>query len=234
MNLFIKNTLNLILIWIIFISMIIVWVYLWNSYINIDTIKDNDLLVINKIEEKIVIPYTYTYNVNNKLIDYEKDSNWTIIIKDSLQKNIEKQYTNTFDKKDKLYDMFYFVKNKKPYDINLKEMGKYNFLDLLDIFSTAPYYDTKLNTLYIFSHSSWKLFNPWKDFIEHMNEGDELDFIDNDSWKIDTYIINKREIVHKDKFNNNIFLTVKNQIVLITCYPLNSTQKRLLLYLDKK
>lgn len=63
-------------------------------------------------------------------------------------------------KQDTLYDTFLIKNTMKRYDVNLKELGKYDFRAMLESFSTAPYYDVTKKALYIFSHSSGKNFNP--------------------------------------------------------------------------
>lgn len=68
-----------------------------------------------------------------------------------------------------------------------------------------------------------------------MKVWDEFDFLDYD-WNItDEYFVENRDIVPKNQFYDDIFLnTIKNRVVLVTCYPLNSTAKRLYLTLKKK
>lgn len=226
-------SLKLIIIWIFCWSIFLLIKLLTDSYINLD-VSNKNITVIKKNSKEIIIPYIYTYSDNKKIIDYEKWTDWKIHTIEKLEKRIEKKYWNNMKKNNLLYDMFFDKQTKKWYEINLNNLWKFNFVDLLETFSSAPYYDKKNNTLYVFSHSSWKIINIWKDYFD-MKVWDEFDFLDYD-WNItDEYFVENRDIVPKNQFYDDIFLnTIKNRVVLVTCYPLNSTAKRLYLTLKKK
>lgn len=204
-----------------------------DSYINID-LSNKNITIIKKHTKEIIIPYIYTYSDNKKIIDYEKWDDWQLHTIEKLEKRIEKKYWDNMKKHDLLYDMFYNKRTKKSYEVNLSDLWKYNFVELLDTFSSAPFYDKKNNTLYIFAHSSWKIINIWREYFD-MEVWDEFDFLDYD-WNIsDEYFIENKDIVTKREFYDKIFMnSIKNRIVLVTCYPLNSTAKRLYLTLKKK
>lgn len=223
-----------------FFKFIIIVVFCWSiffvakiltdTYINLQT-SNQDVTIIKKNTKEIIIPYIYTYNSNTKFYDYVKDWEELKTI-EQVQQRIEKQYWENMKKKDKLYDTFYVQSKWKRYEVNLSELWKYDFKSLLDTFSTAPYYDKELKTLYIFSHSSWKIINPWKDYYD-FKIWEKIDFIDYDGNVSDEYVVESVDIVSKNEFNNKIFLSISDRIVLVTCYPLNSTAKRLYVVLKK-
>ena len=201
-------------------------IYLWGR-----VKSEQDLVVLKKTEHKIIIPYVYSFSDDNKFIDYVRENNTTKVVK-VLRKQLNKEYDSNLKKKDKLYDTFTILKTGLRYDVNLSQLWKYNFVDLVEQFSTAPYYDTKNKTLYVFSHSSWKILNPWADYF-NVKQWDRLEFLDFDSQALDTYEVETRDIVPEKEFYDSIFTNIKDRIVLVTCYPLNSNQKRLYITLKK-
>lgn len=201
-------------------------IYLWGR-----VKSEQDLVVLKKTEHKIIIPYVYSFSDDNKFIDYVRENNTTKVVK-VLRKQLNKEYDSNLKKKDKLYDTFTILKTGLRYDVNLSQLWKYNFVDLVEQFSTAPYYDTKNKTLYVFSHSSWKILNPWADYF-NVEQWDRLEFLDFDSQALDTYEVETRDILPEKEFYDSIFTNIKDRIVLVTCYPLNSNQKRLYITLKK-
>lgn len=193
---------------------------------------NQDLVILKKTENKVIIPYVYNFSDSKRFYDYKKVGNKTEVVELSSKK-IQKEYDWNMKKQDTLYDTFLVKNTMKRYDVNLKELGKYDFRTMLESFSTAPYYDAQKRTLYIFSHSSGKNFNPWKDYYG-MKNGDTLEFLDYDTQAVDTYVVESVNIVSKDEFNNSVFLSIQDRIVLVTCYPLNSTAKRLYVVLKKQ
>lgn len=61
-----------------------------------------------------------------------------------------------------------------------------------------------------------------------------MEFLDYDTQAVDTYSVESVNIVSKDEFNDSVFLSIQDRIVLVTCYPLNSTAKRLYVVLKKQ
>jgi len=212
------------------------WFLLWKElvirYLNLTNFSDPIVVVNNKeIKEKIqyVILWKYVYLTDKEIYDYKKE--WKkIIIKKIKNLTIKRTYTSTWNKIDKLYD--FFVYSGSTIDIRIDKMNQYNFEDFLEQFNIAPYYDKKNNTLYIFAHSSWKLYNIWLIFYK-MKVWQILTFYDIKSWISDKYKIIDKKIVPKKEFYDNIFLNEKNKIIFATCYPFNSTKKRLYLILEK-
>lgn len=193
---------------------------------------NQDLVILKKTENKVIIPYIYNFSDSKRFYDYKKVGNKTEVV-ELASKQIQKEYDGNMKKQDTLYDTFLVKNTMKRYDVNLKELGKYDFRTMLESFSTAPYYDTLKKSLYIFSHSSGKNFNPWKDYYSIKN-WDSLEFLDYDTQAVDTYSVESVNIVSKDEFNDSVFLSIQDRIVLVTCYPLNSTAKRLYVVLKKQ
>lgn len=219
---------------IYWVAIFLIFKYFWDVYLWGRLEAEQDLMVLKKTEYTIIIPYTYNYTDSKKFIDYTRDEKNNITKTQNLaEKKFEKKYDQNLKKQDKLYDTFLIVKSNERYDVNLSKLWKYDFLSMLETFSTAPYYDTKNETLYVYSHSSWKILNPWASYF-NIKEWDTLEFLDYDSQTLDTYEVESRNIVGEKEYNNSIFMTIKDRIVLVTCYPLNSNEKRLYLVLKKK
>lgn len=231
---FVKKLVSLILFLIYSAAFLLAGKYIWDVYFAGNMEAEQDLMVLKKIQYKIIIPYTYSYTNSKRFIDYVKDEKTNKMkVVQLAEKRIDKEYDSNMKKQDKLYDTFLVNKTWRRYDVNLKEMWRYNFEALVESFSTAPYYDTKNKSLYVFSHSSGKWFNPWADYFD-IKEWDSLEFLDYDTQILDTYEVESRNIVSKWEFFDSIFTTIEDRIVLVTCYPLNSTAKRLYVVLKKK
>ena len=243
----------LIIIWSILISWYIIWKEIVVRNLNLTKYSSNPIVVINreKINTKYEILDRYVYVTNKKFYIYKRvleNSTWDnltwkklnnkkykIIKKEINNLELNRIYkqnkkTNKIVNEKLLYD--YMSYNWDVIDLRMDLMDQMDLLNLLDEYNVWPYFDKKNNTLYIFAHSSWKLFNLWKIFFK-MKVWDKVIFFDN-QWQIyDTYKIIKRNIVPVKKFENDIFLTFKNKIVFATCYPFNSTSHRLYLVLVK-
>lgn len=246
------------LFWVIIVSSIVFsWFIIWREIVikhfNLTKFSTAPIVVLNREKEikvyEIVDKYIYLTNkkfyVYKRVLVWSWDQNSTTwnnikqtkkykIVKKIVNKlELTRDYTQQNNKIKYLKTLYdYMSYNWNVIDLRTDLMNQIDLLNLLNEYNVWPYFDKKNNTLYIFAHSSWKLYNLWKIFFK-MKKWDKIIFFDNQWQLYDTYKIVERKIVKAKDFENKYFLTFKNKIVLVTCYPFNSTSHRLFLVLKK-
>jgi len=242
-----------IFLWVFFYISFIIWLQvIYRFFPDLSDILNN--IIIFKIEKKIyVIEDEYKYVSYKPIYIYYKSWN-ELIVKEYKNFKFKREYEeiknkeedkrknkredkekikieNNFSKLDKIYD---FIEIKwKTFDIHVNELNNIKeFNEKLESISIAPYYDISNNTLYIFAHSSWKpILNIWREFYK-LKLWDIVKLYDIQKWIEDSYKVVNKFVLTKQQFKDR-FLSWKDKIVLVTCYPLFSNKKRLIIVLKK-